>query len=118
MMRGVRAFTPVGRIVHEPETLGQKLQRLARESLPVVVVTRERKSRARRYCACGAKLHANPKVRQKQMVCDDCADIIPRLETGRPFAYVCVGCRGSFPRRALNVRRGKYYCQKCLKKNF
>jgi hypothetical protein len=83
----MKYFTPVGKIFPAEETIGDRLQRLARASLPVYRETEKNEKkgrRKRRRCAfCGAPLHANAKVRQNYVVCDDCAAVIPYLPRGR-----------------------------------
>ena len=113
----MRTFTPVGRITQEEETVGQKLERLARASLPRCVAVEEKEARRRR-CACGADLHAAPKIRQGRPVCDDCADKIPRLPAGRCPSYTCFECRTVFPRLKLKMKNRNLYCKKCLKIKF
>jgi hypothetical protein len=113
----VKTFTPVGKIVKEAETDEQKLQRMARASLPRCVAVEEKEARRRR-CACGADLHAAPKIRQGQPVCDDCADMIPRLSAGRRPSGMCFECHAIFPRLKLKMKNRNLYCKKCLKIKF
>jgi len=113
----VKTFTPVGRITQEEETVGQKLERLARASLPRYVAVEDKEARRRR-CACGADLHAAPKIRQGQPVCDDCADVIPRLPAGRRPSGMCFECHAIFPYVKLKMKNRNLYCKKCLKIKF
>jgi len=114
----MRTFTPVGKIITEAETDGQKLERMARASLPRHVAVEEKRTRQRRRCACGADLHTAPKIRQGQPVCDDCADVIPRLPAGRRPSGMCFECRTVFPRLKLKMKNQNLYCKKCLKIKF
>lgn len=120
-MKPTKYFLPAGKIIREDETFGQRLQRLARAALPVLVVADDgARKQKRRYCACGAALHKNPKVRQKQMVCDDCAIIIPRWAGGKQAAYPysCAACHTGFPRAKMRMKDKNWYCKKCLKIKF
>jgi hypothetical protein len=114
----MRTFTPVGRITQEVETDEQKLQRMARASLPKYVDVEEKRTRQRQHCACGADLHAAPKIRQGQPVCDDCADKIPRLPAGRRPSRTCAGCHAVTPRLKMKMKNRELYCKKCLKIKF
>ena len=116
----MKTFSPAGRITPEEDTIGRRLQRLARAALPVYVPPEEAgpRKRKRRLCACGAPLHNNPKIRQKRMVCDDCAELMPSIKGGPKVTNTCAGCGGGFPRRQLKMRNYKHYCAKCLKTKF
>ena len=114
----MRTFTPVGKIITEAETDGQKLERMARASLPRHVAVEEKRTRQRRRCVCGANLHAAPKIRQGQPVCDDCAAAMPRLQSGRRPSFVCFACNNTFPRIKLKMKNRNLYCKKCLKIKF
>jgi len=116
----VKTFTPVGRITQEEETIGEKLQRLARESLPrhPHLETGDRDRNAKRRCVCGEYLPAHPKIREKRPVCDDCADEIPRSPAGRCPSCTCFECRAVLPRRKLKMKNRNLYCKKCLKTKF
>lgn len=100
------------------ETVGETLQRLARASLPRHADDDEVDRNSNRRCVCGELLPANPKTRQKRKVCDDCAALTPRMDSGRPASCHCAECCGVFPRLKLKVKNYKYYCKKCLKIKF
>jgi len=114
----MKTFTPVGKIIKEAETDEQKLRRMARASLPRHIAIAEKRTRQRRRCMCGAELHAAPKVRQGQPVCDDCADEIPRLPAGRRPTYKCSRCHAVLPYVKLKMKNRNLYCKKCLKIKF
>ncbi len=100
------------------ETIGETLQRLARESLPRHFEGGGGEYNSKRYCICGEPLPPYPKTRQKQLVCDDCAAIMPRLPSGRRPSCVCSGCRAIYPGVKLKMKNRKFYCKKCLKIKF
>jgi len=100
------------------ETIGETLHRLARESLPRHYDNACGEYNSRRYCICGEPLPPYPKTRQKQLVCDDCAAIMPRLSSGRPSSHTCAGCGTVTPRLKMKMKDGKLYCKKCLKIKF
>lgn len=100
------------------ETVGETLQRLARESLPRHVDDGCGEYHTTRYCICGEPLPLYPKTRQKQLVCDDCAERIPRLPSSRRATHKCAGCGTVYPRVKLKMKNGKLYCKKCLKTKF
>ncbi len=97
------------------ETIAQKLQRLAREALPHPRNAETKDKNSKRRCVCGEFLPTYPKTRQKQKVCDDCADVILRMVGGKRRTLVCAGCGASCPRVRMKIKRGKLYCKKCLK---
>lgn len=80
-----RSFKPVGKVFSIEETIGDRLKKLARASLPRIMenIDEPRGRGEPRYCVCGERLHTNPKVRQGRPVCDECAKIIPRLPGGK-----------------------------------
>jgi formamidopyrimidine-DNA glycosylase len=98
------------------ETVGQTLQRLAKESLPRHEMNKDRNSERR--CMCGEFLPAYPKTRQKQLVCDDCAAAIPRETSGRRPNHFCFGCHAITPRLKMKMKNRELYCKKCLKIKF
>jgi hypothetical protein len=100
------------------ETIGQKLQRLARESLPRPRRPEMKDRNSKRRCICGDFLPANPKTRQKQKVCDVCAETLPRLLSGKRSSCSCVECHTIYPRLKLKVKNDNLYCKKCLKLKF
>jgi hypothetical protein len=119
MSRYVKTFSPVEKIMHTEETVGQKLQRLARASLPVYPAPKVKNySKREQKCICGKYLPSRPKTRQGQKVCDECAVLIPRLHGGAQWCYKCDGCLAPVPRRSLKMKNGELYCKKCLKIKF
>ena len=100
------------------ETVGQTLQRLARESLPRHVDDGCGEYHTTRYCICGEPLPPYPKTRQKQLVCDDCAERIPRLPNGKRPTHTCARCHAITPRLKMKMKNGEFYCKKCLKIKF
>ncbi len=100
------------------ETIGETLQRLARASLPRHIDNGCGEYRTTRYCICGEPLPPYPKTRQKQLVCDDCAAIMPRLVGGRRPTSGCVACHAVYPKKKMKMKDGKFYCKKCLKIKF
>jgi hypothetical protein len=112
----MKEFSPAKKTFPVEETLAVRLQRLARASLPVHYETEEKHGKRRkRFCACGEPLHTNPKIRQKLLVCDDCAAVIPRSTGGRSGMLSCAGCGASFSRWRLKIKSGRFYCKKCVK---
>lgn len=102
----------------ETETIGETLQRLARESLPRHVDDGCGEYHTTRYCICGEPLPPYPKTRQKQLVCDDCAAVIPRETSGRRSTHTCAGCHAITPRLKMKMKNRELYCKKCLKIKF
>lgn len=102
----------------ETETIGETLQRLARESLPRHYDNACGEHNPRRYCMCGEPLPPYPKTRQKQLVCDDCAAVIPRLLGGRHPAHACTECGVTATRSKLKMKDRRLYCKKCFKLKF
>lgn len=100
------------------ETVGETLQRLARESLPRKF-TKGNGRHGKKLCyECGEFLPAFPKTRNRHLVCDDCAIAIPRLIGGRSPEHVCAGCGETFSRVRLKMKDRRLYCKKCLKIKF
>jgi len=99
------------------ETVGETLQRLAKASLPHLDKFGPDKARGR-YCDCGELLPAIPKTRQRRLVCDDCAAIIPRENSGRRPSHTCAGCHVVTPRLKMKMKDGEFFCKKCLKIKF
>jgi len=100
------------------ETIGETLQRLARESLPRHFEGGGGAYNSKRYCICGEPLPPHPKTRQKLLVCDDCAAIMPRLIGGRRPTGVCSACQVVYPQKKMKMKNRKFYCKKCLKIKF
>lgn len=100
------------------ETVGETLQRLARASLPRHFEGGGGEYNSKRYCVCGEPLPPRPKTRQKQLVCDDCADSIPRETSGRRSTHTCAGCHAITPRLKMKMKNRMLYCKKCLKEKF
>jgi len=100
------------------ETVGETLQRLARESLPRRFDNGCGEYNSKRYCMCGEPLPAYPQTRQRRLVCDDCAAVIPRLLGGHRSTHTCAGCRATVPRLKMKMKNRELYCKKCLKIKF
>ena len=100
------------------ETVGETLQRLARESLPRHIDNGCGAYNSKRYCICGEPLPPFPKTRQKQLVCDDCAAIMPRLLGGRRPTTACAECGTVHPKKKMKMKNRCFYCKKCLKIKF
>lgn len=113
-----KVFSPAGRIIFDGETVEHQLHRLARAALPRF----EEKIIALNYkhhCyICGESISSTSQIRHFQKVCDDCAAITPRLESGRCPRHKCAGCLTVMPRRNLKMKDRKLYCKKCLKIKF
>lgn len=111
-----RHFIPVGKIFPTDETIKQRLERLARASLPRMGTEPDERDRnSHRHCVCGELLPVKPKIRNKRPVCDDCAIITPRMVGGKRPSCVCAGCGVVHPRLKLKIKGGALYCKKCLK---
>jgi recombinational DNA repair protein (RecF pathway) len=100
------------------ETVGETLQRLARESLPRHFEGGGGEYNSKRYCVCGEPLPPRPKTRQHQLVCDDCAAIMPRLLGGRRPTSECAECGTVYPQKKMKMKDRRLYCKKCLKIKF
>ena len=99
------------------ETVGQTLQRLAKASLPRCEVAQDTSGSSQR-CECGEVLTAYAATRHKRRVCETCAAVMPRLQSGRRPQLRCCGCNEITPRRKMKMKDGNFYCKKCLKINF
>jgi hypothetical protein len=97
------------------ETVGQTLQRLAKESLPRYEPVQDRHNQR---CECGEVLTAHAATRHKRRVCETCAAVMPRLQSGRRPQHRCCGCDVITPRLKMKMKAGNFYCKKCLKAKF